>query len=282
MATIRVLSAALASRMSAERDRVSLADAIGRGDRARESQQQFFSALGHELRTPISAIIGTTELLVDEAHELADLPNGTAADSETLMSFATGVAKDASVVLSAAEQLLAVVDSLLQTGQELGRPLGKQAVNVAEALSDVVHWLKAPALAADVTVSFPPDMADWVVATPSGLRQILTNLVSNAIAYNHRGGEVSIVTSSSTDEHGSPRVRITVQDTGPGLTLEQQAEVFTPFVRFADPHVPGTGLGLALSRSLAERSGGLMGVESVPGQGASFWVDIPAAGPPGP
>jgi signal transduction histidine kinase len=147
-------------------------------------------------------------------------------------------------------------------------------------VGDVVHWLKAPALAAGVSISLPSDMSEWVSSTPSGLRQILANLVGNAIAYNHRGGTVSVATAASVDERGGSRVRITVRDTGPGLTLEHQAEVFKPFVRFAAPQVRGTGLGLALSRSLAERDGGLMGVESAPGQGAAFWVDLPAMRPP--
>jgi signal transduction histidine kinase len=280
VAAIRVLSAALASLMSAARDRAALVDAIARGDQARESQQHFFAALGHELRTPISAIIGTAELLGEEAEEMAAVSVRSPEDPGTTTSFATGVVKDTAVVLSAAEQLLGVVDALLQTGQELGGRVGDHAVNVADAVGDVVHWLKAPALAAGVSVTFLPDTVAWASTTPSGLRQILANLIGNAIAYNRPGGRVTVATSFSADEQDSPRVRITVQDTGPGLTREQQSEVFKPFVRFAGPGVPGTGLGLALSRSLAERDGGLMGVESVPGRGAAFCVDLPAGRPP--
>jgi signal transduction histidine kinase len=76
-------------------------------------------------------------------------------------------------------------------------------------------------------------------------------------------------------------VRIRVRDTGPGLTPEQQGEVFKPFVRFAGPDIRGTGLGLSLSRSLAERDGGMLGVESTPGEGSVFWLDLPAPGDPG-
>jgi signal transduction histidine kinase len=273
VASVQLLSAALATLMSATHDRAALAESLARAEEAREGQHLFFSALGHELRTPISAIIGTAELLGEEAQELADDPDGAAPGP----SYAPSVAKDASVMLSAAEQLLAVIDALLETGQELRGRDGGKAAEVGDAVSDVVHWLRAPALAAGVTVSYPPDLSLRVATMPSALRQVLANLIGNAIAHNHPGGAVSVTTSTSADEHGRPRVRITVHDTGPGLTLEQQSEVFKPFVRFAGPQVRGTGLGLALSRTIAEGDGGLMGVESVLGQGAAFWVDLPAA-----
>jgi signal transduction histidine kinase len=93
---------------------------------------------------------------------------------------------------------------------------------------------------------------------------------------------VHVTTSETRDEFGDARVRVSVHDTGPGLTPEQQREVFTPFVRFAGPEIRGTGLGLSLSRSLAERDGGMVGVESAPGEGSVFWVDLPAAPVPGP
>ncbi len=192
--------------------------------------------------------------------------------------FASSVAQDADVVLSAGEQLLAVVDDLLDAGQELGGGTESQWVDVADAVGDVIHWLRAPALATDVTVTVDLAPSTLVLTTPSGLRQILTNLVGNAIAYNKPGGSVHVTTSATRDEFGQSRVRIRVRDTGPGLTIEQQGEVFKPFVRFAGPDIRGTGLGLSLSRSLAERDGGMLGVESTPGEGSVFWLDLPAPG----
>ena len=261
IAAIRLVSAALASRMSAERSRSALADAIERGDHARDSQQQFFSALGHELRTPITAIVVTAEMLAAEASEVseASAPQGRTASGSRpvrdVTAYAAGVAGDAAVVLSASEHLLAIVNDLLRTGQELGVGIESQAVDVADAVGDVIHWLRAPALAADVTVSCDVPPQTLVSTTPSGLRQILSNLVANAVAYNHRGGRVHVTTVHATGMSGDARVRITVHDTGPGLTREQQVEIFKPFVRFVGPEVPGTGLGLSLSRSLAERDG---------------------------
>ncbi len=271
VADLRLLSAALGSRMSATRARDSLADAIRRGDLARASQQQFFATIGHELRTPIAAIVGTAEMLGADAR-----------DQTESSPFAKGVAHDADVVLSAGEHLLAIVEDLLNTGTELGGGTESQWVDVADAVSDVIHWLRAPALSAEVTVTADVAPSSLVLTTLSGLRQILTNLVGNAIAYNVPGGSVRVTTSSTRDEFGHPRVRVSVHDTGPGLTLEQQRDVFSPFVRFAGPEIRGTGLGLSLSRSLAERDGGMVGVESAPGEGSVFWVDLPAAPVPGP
>nr|WP_246415967.1 HAMP domain-containing sensor histidine kinase [Nocardioides luti] len=256
--------------MAAVRAQESLADAIRRGDQARASQQQFFSAIGHELRTPIAAIVGTAEMLGADARDHA-AADGAAAP------FAGEVARDADVVLSAGEQLLAVVDDLLNTGQDLGGGVESQWVEIADAVSDVVHWLRTPATSARITVTADIAPDTRVLTTPSGLRQILTNLVGNAIAYNTPGGTVDVTTSRTRDEFGEHRVRISVRDSGPGLTLDQQLDVFKPFVRFAGPETKGTGLGLSLSRSLAERDGGMMGVESVAGEGSVFWVDLPAA-----
>ncbi len=282
VADVSLLSAALASRMSKAKAQDALADALRRGDQARSSQQEFFSAIGHELRTPIAAIVGTAELLVDDAQEACTpVADETSPAATAFAAFTTGVAGDAGVILSAGEQLLSVVEGLLSTAQDLGGGVESQLVDVADAVRDVTHWLSTPARAAGVTVhsAVPADTA--VLTTPSGLRQILTNLVGNAITHNHRSGNVHVTTTRTRDEFGQERVRIAVRDDGPGLTAEQLRDVFRPFVRFAGPEVRGTGLGLSLSRSLAERDGGMMGVESTPGAGSVFWVDLPASAGPG-
>ncbi len=115
-----------------------------------------------------------------------------------------------------------------------------------------------------------------VEATPSGVRQVLTNLVGNAVTHNRLGGSVTVTASRASGEAGEPRVRISVKDTGPGLTPRQLSQVFEPFVRFAEPGVRGTGLGLSLARAVAERDGGRLGVDSRPGEGSTFWIDLPA------
>lgn len=266
VADLRLLNAALTSRMSVEQAKRSLADAIAVGDQARASQQQFFATVGHELRTPLAAILGFAEVIGEEAREQG-------ADGG---SFAAGVAHDSGVILRAAEQLLAIVEDLLSTGRTLGHEEAREDHDVAAAVADVIHWHRTPALAGRVTVTSQVDPGVTVHARASGLRQVLTNLVGNAIVHNRPGGSVEISTQTSFGESREPRLRIMVRDSGPGLEPDNLARVFEPFVRFSDPVVKGTGLGLPLARSVAERDGGTVGAESTPGQGSVFWVDLPA------
>jgi CheY-like chemotaxis protein len=107
------------------------------------------------------------------------------------------------------------------------------------------------------------------------LRQVLLNLGSNAVKYNEAGGTVAF----TVEEAPQHRVRISVRDTGPGIPLEQQDMLFVPFSRLGAEHsgVEGTGVGLALSKQLVEVMGGTIGVDSAPGQGSTFWVELAAA-----
>jgi signal transduction histidine kinase len=127
----------------------------------------------------------------------------------------------------------------------------------------------------DVQLSSRVAPGQQVWAHPAGFRQVLANLVGNAVVHNAPRGSVDVSSQSLIGESGEPRVRVIVRDTGPGLTTGQLASVFEPFVRYAGPLVKGTGLGLSLSRSIAERDGGTIGAESTLGVGSVFWVELP-------
>ena len=270
VADLRLLSAALTASLGAAHAKRATAEAIAVSEQARTQQQQFFATIGHELRTPVAAMIGFAEMLGDEARE----QDGTDPEAR---AFADMVARDTGVILRAGEQLLAIVEDLLSTGRTLGVAEARVDQDLAAAVDDVIHWHRTPALALEVDVVSEVAPGLRVHARPSGVRQVLTNLIGNAIIHNRRGGSVRISATPSLGEGREPRVRVTIRDTGRGLTPDELRRVFEPFARFADAGVKGTGLGLPLARAVAERDGGLVGVESAPGEGSVFWVDLPAA-----
>ncbi|WP_210503040.1 sensor histidine kinase [Nocardioides xinjiangensis] len=264
----RLLNAAILSRLTLEQSRRALAEAIAAGAEAQEAYQQFFGAVGHELRTPLSAILGYTEVLIDEADQTpADPVSGA-------------MLRDGPVIVRACEQLLGVVDSLLGAGRTLAGDEERQDVLVADAVADVVHWHRVPAGTARVALVVDVDPDATVRAHPSGVRQALSNLVGNAITH-HRpaGGEVHLTTERLLGESGQEMVRIIVRDDGPGLTPGRLEHVFDPFVRYAEPTVQGSGLGLPMARTIAERDGGAVRGESTAGVGSSFWLELPVRDP---
>lgn len=263
LADFRLLNAAITARIAHEQARRSLADAVAAGARTRETQQHFFGSIGHELRTPLTAIVGYTEMLVDEAEQQEGDP------------FAAAVQRDGAVILRACEQLMAVVEDLLSAGRTMGNEESRESVDVASAVEDVVHWHRATARAAGVDLDCEVSPGQTVWAHASGFRQILSNLVGNAVVHNP-GGSVHVSTQALRGETGEPRLRVIVRDTGEGLDADRLRTAFDPFVRHARPDVKGTGLGLSLSRSLAERDGGTVDAESTPGKGSAFWVELPA------
>lgn len=262
VADFRLLNAALTSRIAHEQARRSLADAVAAGAQTREAQQHFFASVGHELRTPLTAIVGYTEMLVDEAGQQEADP------------FAENVERDGAVILRACEQLMAVVEDLLSAGRTMGTEEIRQSVDVASAVEDVMHWHRTTARTAEVELDCAVPHGPTVWAHAAGFRQVLSNLIGNAVVHNPRG-TVTVSTQALRGESGEPRLRVIVRDTGEGLTPEQLRDVFDPFVRYARPGVKGTGLGLSLSRSLAERDGGTVDGTSTAGRGSAFWVELP-------
>ncbi|WP_299931082.1 HAMP domain-containing sensor histidine kinase [uncultured Nocardioides sp.] len=264
----RSLRSAFVSRLVLEQSRRSLAEALEAGAEAQLAAQQLFGAVGHELRTPLSAILGYTEGLLDDAE------HGTADD------VATGMKRDGPVIVRSCERLLSIVDNLLGAGRAMSADDQRQEVSVADAVADVMHWHRTPARTAgvDMQAHVDPRLAAW--GHPSAIRQVLANLLGNAIAH-HRptGGTVHLTAEALVGESAKPMLRIIVRDDGPGLTPEQLAHVFEPFVRFAAPTTQGSGLGLSLSRTIAEREGGAVRGESTPGTGSSFWLELPAFRP---
>ncbi len=227
---------------------------------ASRAKSDFLSGMSHELRTPLNAVVGFAELLKMKG-----------ADSLTEKQH-----EYVEHILEGGNHLLILVTQLLDlAGIEAGRlNLSITRVDVGTIL-DYVHGLMAP-LAMKAGVKFELIPAPPSVATRADelrLRQVLINLLSNAIKYNREGGEVTLSAIAADNS-----VRFTVADTGMGIPPERKDELFQPFHRLGAEHssVSGTGIGLALSRRIAEAMGGTVGFTSEVGKGSRFWVEMPA------
>jgi signal transduction histidine kinase/ActR/RegA family two-component response regulator len=248
-----------AEKMEAEivRRSVDLQEANKRLRAANEAKNEFLSRMSHELRTPLAAIMGFSELL-------------------TLSDLEEEKQRWVSQVFKASQHLLNLINEVLDLSRiESGQlSISPEPVPLARLLDEALELMQPVAESHSVVIHPPARLAgsSYVFADQQRLKQVLINLISNAIKYNREGGDVHI----AIDAVDTDRVRIGVQDTGAGIDEEWQARLFVPFERLnaAASGVEGTGLGLALSRTMIEAMGGRIGVESTPGVGSRFWIEL--------
>jgi PAS domain S-box-containing protein len=226
-------------------------------EQANEAKSEYLSRMSHELRTPLNAILGFAQLL--ELDDLADEQRENLAH-----------------ILSGARHLLALINEVLDIAAiEAGRlSLSLEPVALADVAAETVSLIR-PLADQHSIVMVGPDVscATHVLGDRQRLKQVLLNLLSNAVKYNREGGSVHL----ACEPVAGQRLRIKVTDTGLGIPPESVERLFVPFERVGSEHsaIEGTGLGLPLSKRLAEAMGGTLDLASTPQQGSTFWVELP-------
>ncbi|HEV7609233.1 MAG TPA: PAS domain S-box protein [Steroidobacteraceae bacterium] len=227
-------------------------------EKANRAKTDFLSNMSHELRSPLNAILGFAQLL-----EAGDPPQ----TAEQKMS--TGH------ILQAGWYLLNLINEILDLAMiESGNlQLSLEPMSLGDVMVDCQTMIEPQAQKHGISMRFPKvEQPDFVLADRTRVKQILINLLSNAIKYNQSGGKVVVECAVISDEH----IRISVKDSGPGLSPEKIAQLFQPFNRLGqEAHgEEGTGIGLVMTKRLVELMGGVIGVKSVVGLGSEFWVDL--------
>ena len=226
---------------------------------ANVAKNQFLSRVSHEMRTPLNAVIGFAQLLSLAQND----------DPASVELYARHISNAGKHMLTLVSDLLDVNNASQGTLK-----LDLQALPLKSAAGEVLELLRSLASAHSVTISAEVAATLTVLADATRLRQVLLNLVSNAIKYNKSGGRIDLHGESAS----AGRVRLIVTDSGAGMTSEQLAKLFQPFERLGQERgaIEGTGLGLVISRSLTQEMHGTLEVSSAPGVGTAVTIELPS------
>jgi PAS domain S-box-containing protein len=228
---------------------------------ANSAKDIFLANVSHELRTPLNGILGMNHLLLE---------SGLTADQLEM----------AQIIQQSAQGLLTVVNEVLdlraiETGQLSVEPM---PFNLRKMIRQAIALFEADAREKGVKLltHYPAQLAESYLGDESRIKQILIHYLSNAVKFA-AVGKITVAAGEEAND-GGPDVRLEVSDTGPGIELEAQARLFRPFSQVDDSRTRrtgGIGLGLAISKRLAELMGGCVGLSSAPGMGSTFWVQLP-------
>lgn len=252
----------LALALLQEQAKLSLEAARDAAEQATKTKAEFLANMSHEIRTPMNGVLGMLDILKDTSmtHEQEDLVE-TAANS--------------------AESLLTIINDILDFSKlEAGKiELEHIEFNLPTLVEEVCALMsgRAHAKGLELNCFLPPSLPQRWHSDPTRIRQVLTNLIGNAVKFTEQG-EVSVKVFAQKSEHDKTVLRFEVRDTGIGMSPEGQARLFQPFSQ-ADNSTArrfgGTGLGLSISKNLVNIMQGSIGVESALGQGTCFWFSLP-------
>jgi two-component system, cell cycle sensor histidine kinase PleC len=260
----------MVSQLEASQEKLSLLArkyevAMTRAEAANQAKSEFLANMSHELRTPLNAINGFSEIMAGEMF-------GPLGDARY-----KGYAAD---ILKSGQHLLSLINDILDMAKiEAGKhTLHYEAVSLKEICEDALRLMRGKVSEAGLTAALDaPDLPD-VEADHRGLKQVILNLISNAVKFTPEGGSIVVALSRPNADH----VRVAVTDTGIGIAPEDLARLARPFEQVEGQHsktTQGTGLGLALSKSLIEMHGGELSMESEPGRGTTVGFVIPVRRP---
>jgi PAS domain S-box-containing protein len=243
---------------------VELETAKAAAEKANLAKSEFLSSMSHELRTPLNAVLGFAQLMASET------PPPSLVQKQSIDQ-----------ILQAGWYLLRLINEILDLAMiESGKvTMSQEAMSLADVLKDCQAMIEPQAQKRGIQMTFPAlDNLYYVHADRTRVKQVMINLLANAIKYNRDGGTVVVECAMS----GENRVRVSVQDTGAGLAPEQVAQLFQPFNRMGQEASTeeGTGIGLVVTKQLVELMGGTIGVVSNVGVGTVFWVEWAASSAP--
>lgn len=242
---------------------VEISKARNDAEQANMAKSEFLSRMSHELRTPMNSILGFAQLL-----DMGELNKRQK--------------KAVSHILSSGKHLLDLINEVLDISRiEAGRlSLSMESVPLSGIISETLDIIRPQAAFQGLALNFSVSDSTkyFVKADRQRLKQILLNLINNAIKYNREGGEIEVkVVKMPPVENGIIPVRISISDTGFGISPDDISKLFTPFERIGAEKsaTEGTGLGLSVVKKLIDAMGGTVGVESEINKGSTFWIEMP-------
>ena len=241
-----------------EAAQIQLESAKLQAEKSSLAKSEFLSSMSHELRTPLNAILGFAQLLESGSPPLTPVQSA-----------------NVDQILQAGWYLLRLINQILDLAViESGKlAVSHEPVLLISALRECQAMVESKATERHIQLAFLPFDPTWLVMADSiRVKQVLINLLTNAIKYNREHGTVEI--GCSANRPG--RLRISVKDTGAGLSVEKMAHLFEPFNRLGQEAgtEEGTGIGLVVSKQLIELMGGAIGVQSWVGVGSEFWIEL--------